>query len=90
MQDMELFQKIMALRDLVKAINLKLKSPKNDIAMPEIKPVSMPNVSTSKAPSKIPGIAPASKKDPNKVAQQLKVGKKNKKPKLSMNPSDMP
>jgi len=48
--------------------------------IPEIKPIAAPSASVgSSKPAKMPGINPGSKKDPVKVAQQLKQGKTQKK-----------
>jgi hypothetical protein len=50
------------------------------IKMPAVKPLSMPPVSSSsKAAAQLPGISPASSKDPRKAAEQLK----NPRPKKS-------
>jgi hypothetical protein len=42
--------------------------------MPKIKPINSVKVKTSKKTSKLPNIAPDAKKDPKKIAQQIKDG----------------
>jgi hypothetical protein len=77
---MESFLKaLQELKDLVKATRSK-SSPQMHPElpkMPEIKPISSSSISASSVPkpTKMPGINPGSKKDPAKVAQQLKSGK---------------
>ena len=83
---MESFLKtLQELRDLLKA-----SKPKAPVApkqmhpelpkVPEIKPIPAPSNSASANPQgqKMPGISPGSKKDPVKVAQQIKQGKSQK------------
>ena len=65
--------KLEKLNQLVKALLGKpaqaaiVPTPK----MPKPKRLSMPNIQPTK-PTKIPGVAPSTKKDPAKVAEQLK------------------
>src|SRR5689334_8501562 len=68
----ELIKKLEALRDLAKGL---LSKPGQNALVPALKipapkPLSMPSVASS--PTKIPGVAPASGKDPKKMAEQLK------------------
>lgn len=70
----DLYKKIEALRDMVKGI---LSKPNSNSLVPALKlptpkPLSMPSMSSTAAPTKIPGVAPPSGKDPKKVAEQLK------------------
>lgn len=74
-----LFKKLNELEDLLKQTSATLKLPKLP-SMP--KPTGMPTI--SKPPSlKTPGVSPVSKKDPVKIAQQLKNPKETK-PKTSL------
>ncbi len=63
-----LIKKIEALKDLVKAVKA-MASPVP--SMPTIKPISISAPSVP-AKSKMPGVNPNAKKDPKKVAEQLK------------------
>lgn len=59
--------------ELLKAIQSPIKNPIASI--PSIRPIKAPSVVPSKASTaKMPGVAPNSKKDPRKVAQQIKDG----------------
>lgn len=70
----ELRSKLSRLVELIKAIKAGSVGPTIP-TIPPIKPVSMPSInSKSYKPTKIPGIAPDSKKDPKKVAEQIKDG----------------
>jgi hypothetical protein len=61
---------IKSLSDLIKAIKAeKLIHP----AIPTIKQPAPPSM-TPNIPNKMPGVAPEGKKDPRKIAQQLKNG----------------
>jgi len=71
----ELFKKLDALQDLLKNFNASIKMPK----MSATKPPSLPKAGVA---PKIPGMGPSSKKDPVKVAEQLK----NKQLKPSIKP----
>jgi hypothetical protein len=83
----ELIAKIEKLRKTLAA--MKPKSANNSlvpaISMPSVKPLSLPSVSSSaKAPKpKLPGMSPASTKDPVKTAEQLK-NPRPKKPKIEV------
>ena len=80
---MESFRKkLEELRDLIKAAKPGAKGMHPDLPkLPEIKPTPAPSISASASmkPPKMPGISPGDKKDPVKVAQQLKQGKPPKK-----------
>jgi len=69
------------LEELLKAIKSQARPMHPDLPkIPEIKPISSPSATAGGAkPPKMPGINPGSKKDPVKVAQQLKQGKTQKK-----------
>lgn len=71
----ELFKKLDALESLLKNFNASIKMPKMSVP----KPPSLPKAG---AAPKMPGMGPASKKDPAKVAEQLK----NKQLKPSIKP----
>lgn len=84
MQD--LIAKIEELRKGLAA--MKPKSAANSlvpaIKPPTIKPLSVPSASGAAAPKpKLPGVAPASTKDPKKMAEQLK-NPRPKKPKIEV------
>lgn len=65
----ELYKKIEQLCSLIK----KIKSPIAETpSIPEIKSIAPPSAKSSVPKTKIPGIAPTSKKDPKKVAEQIK------------------
>lgn len=69
----KLVKQLTYLKDLIKAI--KAKSGVATIpALPSIKPPAPPSIKASVKPTKIPGSGPDSKKDPRKVAQQIKDG----------------
>ena len=53
------------------------------LKVPSPKPLTMPSINASAAPTKIPGITPASTKDPKAMAAQLK-NPRPKKPKVEM------
>lgn len=69
-----LLKRIEKIRDLIKGLNVQLK-PKQSlvpaIKPPSVKPLSMPSVSVG-GTDKLPGVAPPNKKDPKKIAEQLK------------------
>jgi hypothetical protein len=69
------------LEELLKAVKSQARPMHPPLPkMPEIKPVASPTASAGGSkPPKMPGINPGSKKDPVKVAQQLKQGKTQKK-----------
>jgi hypothetical protein len=69
------------LEELIKAIKAQARPMHPALPkMPEIKPISAPAAAGGGVkPTKMPGINPGSKKDPVKVAQQLKQGKTQKK-----------
>lgn len=81
------------MQDLIAKIEELRKSlaamkPKGDgnslvpaLKLPTVKPISVS--STSAVKSKLPGVAPASGKDPKKMAEQLK-NPRPKKPKIEM------
>lgn len=90
---MESFRKkLQELRDILKAAKPSAQSMHPELPkLPEIKPTPAPSISsgaTLKTP-KMPGINPGSKKDPRKVAEQLKQGKTQQKmmPKLEISKS---
>lgn len=69
----ELFAKIEQLRDLVKAIKVAqpvFKAP----VLPKINPPAQPSMTAPSASKKIPGMNPDAKKDPKKIAEQIKSG----------------
>lgn len=73
----ELIKKLSELKDLIKAV--KTAAPKPILpsipAIPALKPPSPPSMApTGNKSTKMPGMAPDSKKDPKKVAQQIKDG----------------
>lgn len=77
-----LLKKLEDLRDMLKATKSKAQSMHSELPkLPTIKPTSAPSMSagSSQQTPKMPGINPGSKKDPVKVAQQLKQGKSQKK-----------
>lgn len=67
----ELVKKLSNIRDLIKAIKAST-SPIQSI--PAIKPPSPPSMTPKANTTKMPGVNPNSKKDPRKVAQQIKDG----------------
>lgn len=69
----ELFNKIQELRDLIKAVAPKLAGPKAP-SLPKITHPPQPSMTASSAQTKIPGMNPDSKKDPKKIAEQIKSG----------------
>lgn len=67
----ELVKKLTQLIELSKALKDGPKMP----TIPGIKPISPPSISPSTSKqAKIPGMNPDSKKDPKKIAQQIKDG----------------
>jgi hypothetical protein len=72
----ELLLKIQALRDLIKSLAPKTSNIVQPPSIPALKQPPLPSMN-AKAPTatKIPGMNPSSKKDPKKVAEQLKSGK---------------
>jgi hypothetical protein len=75
----ELIQKIEQIRDLVKAILPKPAGQKVP-TVPKINPPAQPSMTATSAPTKIPGMNPDSKKDPKKIAEQIKSGAIRKAP----------
>lgn len=69
----ELVKKIQQLRDLVKALISKNPGPKAP-SLPQVTPPPQPSMTASSASEKIPGMNPDSKKDPKKIAEQIKSG----------------
>ena len=71
------FKKLEELSTLLKAFNASIKTPKPTVGMP----------TTPKVPgaTKIPGMAPNSKKDPKKIAEQLKNAELKPKIKIARN-----
>lgn len=72
----ELIKKLTQLNELIKAI--KAEKPKTPFALPSIPPLKQPP-KPSMTPPKVnakmgQGVSPNSKKDPKKVAQQIKDG----------------
>ena len=79
------------LEELNKALAMKSKSQQNTLvpalSVPAPKPLSIPST-TSSSPTKLPGVAPTSGKDPVKMAQQLK-NPRPKAPKMEILKFDM-
>jgi hypothetical protein len=73
MEDM--IKKLTALRDMLKAVKQvkPIQSPIQPI--PTLKAPPKPSLAASSTPTKLPGIGPDSKKDPKKIAEQIKSGK---------------
>lgn len=69
----ELLNKIQELRNLVKAALPKSTGPKVP-ALPKISSPATPSMTAGNKPAKIPGMNPDSKKDPKKIAEQIKDG----------------
>lgn len=70
----ELFNKIKVLRDMLKAIAPKLPERPLPQALPSIKTPTPPSMNTKPSAPKLQGVSPDSKKDPKKIAEQLKSG----------------
>jgi hypothetical protein len=69
----DLVKKLLEIKALIKAI--KASQPNATLpSIPPIKPIRPPSMLTAPKPAKIPGPGPDSKKDPKKVAQQIKDG----------------
>lgn len=69
----ELAKKLKALIKAIKTSNPQIKAP-IAATIPPIKPISPPPMTVSHAPTNIPKPGPDSKKDPKKIAQQIKDG----------------
>lgn len=69
-----LVKKIQQLLDLVKAVTPKQVGAPAIPQLPVVKPPASPSMKASIKGTKLPGISPDSKKDPRKVAQQIKDG----------------
>lgn len=89
----ELYKRLLKINSLIKAIVPKIKEGQMNpsIKMPKAPEApkgassmmpKLPNIKTANTSSKLPGLMPASAKDPKKVAQQLK--NKSVKPSTSM------
>lgn len=85
----ELIKKIIALRDLAKSLTAKPNSNSMvpSIKPPTTKPLSLPSM-TGAAPTKIPGVAVPSGKDPKAMAAQLKNPRPTKPPKIEVLKAD--
>jgi hypothetical protein len=70
----ELVKKLTQLTDLLKAIKPASTSGTKMPTIPPIRPPAPPSLAPKSAPAKIPGMAPSGKKDPKKIAQQIKDG----------------
>lgn len=81
MQD--LIDKIEQLRKALAAMKPKDNVLVPALALPSVKPLSISASSSSVKAPKLPGVAPASGKDPKKMAEQLK-NPRPKKPKIEM------
>lgn len=77
----ELVKKIQELKELAKAVVLKQQATHKVPVLPSIQPPAQPSMTASSASTKIPGVNPDSKKDPKKIAEQIKSGA-IRKPKL--------
>lgn len=69
----DLFKKIEQIRDLIKAI-LPKSTGQSVPSLPKIAPPAQPSMTSTPTPTKLPGIGPDSKKDPKKIAEQIKSG----------------
>lgn len=71
----ELIKKIEQLIDLVKAVKAPqpAQGPKAP-SLPSIKHPPQPSMTATQTQTKIPGMNPDSKKDPKKIAEQIKSG----------------
>lgn len=89
----QLFKKLLELNELVKAVKADSKPtgftvPKLPAITPPAQPSMKPSASAAKE-GKIPGMAPAGKKDPRKIAEQIKNGQlSNKSQKLMLKAHD--
>jgi hypothetical protein len=70
MQD--LIEKIEQLRKALGAMKPKKDTLVPALSLPAVKPLSISASGGSAKPAKLPGVAPASGKDPKKMAEQLK------------------
>ena len=70
----ELIKKLTQLTDLLKAIKQPSTVGSVIPTIPAIRPPAQPSLAPKSAPAKIPGVAPSGKKDPKKIAQQIKDG----------------
>ena len=85
MQD--LIDKIEQLKKSLAAMKPKENTLVPALSLPPVKPLSISSSSGSSVKSKLPGVAPASGKDPKKMAEQLK-NPRPKKPKVEMLKAD--
>lgn len=69
-----LVKKISELLSLLKAVTPKQVVAPTIPQLPAIKPPTPPSMKASIKGTKLPGVSPDSKKDPRKVAQQIKDG----------------
>lgn len=81
MQD--LIQKIEELKKALAAMKPKENPLVPALNLPPVKPLSISSSSGGAVKAKLPGVAPASGKDPKKMAEQLK-NPRPKKPKIEM------
>lgn len=75
----ELYKKIQELRDMVKAV-LPQPGGHKVPSIPKINPPAQPSMTATSSATKIPGMNPDSKKDPRKIAEQIKSGAIRKQP----------
>ena len=85
MQD--LIDKIEQLKKALGAMKPKENTLVPALSLPSVKPLSISSSSGSAVKSKLPGVAPASGKDPKKMAEQLK-NPRPKKPKVEILKTD--
>jgi hypothetical protein len=69
----ELLKNLTKINSLIKAIKAKSLGNPSLPTIPALKKPTPPSI-TPKIPNKMPGITPETKKDPKKVAQQIKDG----------------
>jgi len=73
----ELIKKFQDLVDLIKAANTSAPAGPTHPPLPKIQAIRHPSAAPVK-PTKAPGMNPNSKKDPKKIAEQLKNGEAQK------------
>jgi hypothetical protein len=74
----ELYKKLLELNALMKAVMPTNPKPVG-FSVPKLQGIKPPSIPSMKGPptskdGKIPGMAPAAKKDPRKIAEQIKEG----------------
>lgn len=70
----DLIKKIQQLVDLVKAVKMQPQQGPKAPSLPSIKHPPQPSMTATQKQTKIPGMNPDSKKDPKKIAEQIKSG----------------